>query len=217
MKGGAVITAGWGSAALCGQPGGLEVQTQAVSQLAALLHQSREKEGRGTQQGLACPSSASIFLVAPLIMSDVHTFLPSYLIILIIKIIFISPAHREGKKDGDSESTRGGRAVPPQRFCQSLSCLPKETGSVSTHLHGYFRQSRMAKRQMGTPFWRSSPSPFSAELVGGGLLLLSWMCNVLDLFLLRPKAPSLAPVLDAGLEASSCLSAVYVCSIDFKY
>lgn len=70
---------------------------------------------------------------------------------------------------------------------------------------------------MVTPFWRSSPSPFSAELVGGGLLLLSWMCSLLDLFLPRPKAPSLAPVLAAELEASSYLSAAYVCSIDFKY
>lgn len=155
---------------LCSTPQagrGSEVQTQAAYQLAALLHQSGDKEGQGTQQGLACPSSASLFLVAPLLISDVHTFLSSYLIIFIMKMIFMSAARREGKKDGDNESTRGGRAVSPQCFCQSLGHLPKETGSVSTHLHRYFRQSRIAKWQIVTPFWISASSPFGAGLVRG--------------------------------------------------
>ena len=161
MKGGAVITAGYSSAALCGQPGGLEVQTQAVSQLAALPHQSRDKEGRGTQQGLTCPSFASIFLVVPLLMSDVHTFLPSYLIIFIIKIIFISPAHREGKKDDDSESTRGGRVVtttaflpkprpPTQRHSFSLHAssmtLQTEQDGQMTNSHSFLEKSLFSIR-----------------------------------------------------------------------
>lgn len=93
----------------------------------------------------AGPSSASLYLVASLLISDMHTFLFSYLIIFIIKITLISPAHREEKKDSDSENIMGGSALPPRCFCQSFGHLPKETGSVSTYLHWCFEQGWMAK------------------------------------------------------------------------
>lgn len=126
MKGVAVITAGYSSAAPCRQPGGLEVQTQAVSQLAALPHQSRDKEGQGTQQSLACPSSTSLFLVAPLLMSDVHTFLSSYLIIFIIKMIFMSAASREGKKRMVTVKAQGEEGLYHHSFsAKALATYPK--------------------------------------------------------------------------------------------
>lgn len=129
MKGGAVITAGYSSAALCRQPWGLGGTNPGCVTAGSSAAPKQRLGGTGH------PAESSIFIMAPLLMLDVHTFLYSYLIISIIKMIFVSPAHRGGEKDSDSESTRKGRAVPPQFFCQNLPQVP---GSVSKHLHKDF-------------------------------------------------------------------------------
>lgn len=135
------------------------------------------------------------FPSAPLLMADLHNFfLSSYLIIFIIKIIFINPAHGPGKKGSDGGSTRGGRVVPPQSFCQSLSCLqlPAQRDRFNLHTPPLTPQTEQGgQMRKGHPFPEGSPCSVGCSDGQG------WAAAT-SLLLPRLTAPSLAPVSETG-------------------
>lgn len=172
------------------------------------LCHTKEKTRRDERPSRVSPAFICFnFPSAPLLMSDLHTFLSSQLIIFIIKIIFINPAHREGKRrvtagaQGEEELNHH-RA--PSKASIAFSCLHKEPGSTSTHLHWHFRQSRMAKWERVTPFQRG---PLLCWVQGwSGLGCCHFPAAATFLLLPSLTAPSPAPFQAAGLEACFCLS-----------
>lgn len=151
---------------------------------------------------------ASIFPVSHCWCQICILFLSSYLIIFIIKIIFINPACGVGEKDSDSGSTRGGRVEPSKSFCQSTNCfqLPAQRDRSNLHTPSPALQTDWdGQMRKGHPFLEECPCSVVCRdgqgWAGDSFLLLQSL-----------KAPSLAPFQAAGLEAWFCL-----CSLNVTY